>query len=73
MWSSITKDQFLAAVEQLPEDLRACFRMQALEKHGYSHIAATLKIPIGTVGTRLLRARKKLVELLLPEHGRSKP
>jgi RNA polymerase sigma-70 factor (ECF subfamily) len=47
--------------------------MHALEGHDYSHIAATLKIPSGTVGTRLLRARRKLRELLLAENGRSEP
>jgi RNA polymerase sigma-70 factor (ECF subfamily) len=47
--------------------------MHALEGHDYSHIAATLKIPSGTVGTRLLRARKKLRELLLAESRRSEP
>lgn len=72
-WASITEAQLRAAVDQLPEDLRDCYRMHALEGHDYSHIAATLKIPSGTVGTRLLRARKKLRELLLAETGRSEP
>jgi RNA polymerase sigma-70 factor (ECF subfamily) len=71
IWSSITGDQLRAAVERLPADLRDCYRMHALEGHDYSHIAATLKIPIGTVGTRLLRARKKLRELLLAKIGRN--
>jgi RNA polymerase sigma-70 factor (ECF subfamily) len=73
VWAPITEAQLLAAVEQLPEDLRVCYRMHALEGHDYSHIATTLKIPIGTVGTRLLRARKKLRELLLAKSRRSGP
>jgi RNA polymerase sigma-70 factor (ECF subfamily) len=71
IWSSITGDQLRAAVERLPADLRDCYRMHALEGHDYAHIAATLKIPIGTVGTRLSRARKKLRELLLAKIGRN--
>lgn len=73
VWSSITEEQLRAAVERLPEELRDCYRMHALEGHDYAHIAATLKIPSGTVGTRLLRARKRLRELLLAESGRSDP
>jgi RNA polymerase sigma-70 factor (ECF subfamily) len=73
IWASITEAQLHAAVERLPEDLRDCYRMHALEGRDYSHIAATLKIPSGTVGTRLLRARKKLREQLLAESGRSEP
>jgi RNA polymerase sigma-70 factor (ECF subfamily) len=73
VWRSVTETQLRAAVEQLPEDLRDCYRMHALEGHDYARIVATLKIPSGTVGTRLLRARKKLRELLLAGSGRSDP
>jgi RNA polymerase sigma-70 factor (ECF subfamily) len=40
--------------------------MHALENRSYQEIAATLGIPKATVGTRLIRARRKLRELLMP-------
>lgn len=65
-WDSITLAQLQAAVERLPEDVRGCYRMHALEGKNYVFIAAKLGIPSATVGTRLLRARRKLREILLP-------
>jgi RNA polymerase sigma-70 factor, ECF subfamily len=49
---------------QLSESLRAPYEMFALEGRSYADIGTTLGIPWATVGTRLLRARRKLRELL---------
>jgi RNA polymerase sigma-70 factor (ECF subfamily) len=64
IWSALTEEHLLAAIERLPEDVRECYRLHALEDWDYARIAKTLNIPSGTVGTRLLRARRKLRELL---------
>jgi RNA polymerase sigma-70 factor (ECF subfamily) len=58
------------AIEVLPEGDRAALLLFALEELGYAEIAIALEIPIGTVRSRINRARRKLRELI-PEEGRS--
>ena len=65
-WADVTADDLQAAVAKLPADVREVYRMHALDGKDYIHIAETLAIPKGTVGTRLLRARRLLKELLAP-------
>jgi len=64
-WAAIDTDDVRAAVAQLPDDVRDTYRLFALEGRDYATIAAALEIPKATVGTRILRARKRLRELLL--------
>jgi RNA polymerase sigma-70 factor (ECF subfamily) len=64
-WELVTEDQLRAAIEGLPDDVRAAYRMFALEGKDYVAIAEALGVPKATVGTRLLRARRKLKEALL--------
>jgi RNA polymerase sigma-70 factor (ECF subfamily) len=64
-WASITPEQLEAAVDSLDEEFRSVYRLHA-EGRSYQEIANLLSIPRPTVGTRLLRARRKLRELLLP-------
>jgi len=54
------------AIEQLPENQRAMIAMFHLENLSYEDIAATLDMPIGTVKSRLNRARLALREILDP-------
>jgi RNA polymerase sigma-70 factor (ECF subfamily) len=68
-WASISTEQLREALSQLPEDFQVVYRMHALENRSYQEIAATLGIPKATVGTRLIRARRKLRELLMPLTG----
>ena len=42
------------------------YRLHALEGRSYQEISERLGIPKATVGTRLIRARRKLKELLMP-------
>ena len=51
------------AVAKLDPEFRDIYRLHALEGRSYAEIAAQLDLPQNTVGTRLLRARKKLREL----------
>lgn len=53
-------DELLQAVSDLPEDYRKVFLMAALEDSPYQEIADKLGIPVGTVMSRLWRARKSL-------------
>jgi RNA polymerase sigma-70 factor, ECF subfamily len=63
-WERIDSEQFRMAIEQLPHNVCDTYRLFALESYDYVEIAAALGIPKSTVGTRLLRARKLLRELL---------
>jgi RNA polymerase sigma-70 factor (ECF subfamily) len=51
-----------AAIRRLPEDQRAVFVLRTEEELSYEQIAEALGIPIGTVMSRLSRARAKLLE-----------
>jgi RNA polymerase sigma factor (sigma-70 family) len=65
-----------AAIEKLPREYREALVLRELEDLSYQEIAAVLEIPLGTVMSRLARARKRLEEVLrtpAPErkHGSS--
>jgi RNA polymerase sigma-70 factor (ECF subfamily) len=65
LWTKIGGEQLRAAVERLEPEFREVFTLHAFERRSYRDIAAALDIPQNTVGTRLLRARRKLRVLLL--------
>ena len=52
------------AIDQLPEKLRVVVVLAAIEGHGVREVAALVRIPEGTVKSRLFEARRKLQELL---------
>jgi RNA polymerase sigma-70 factor, ECF subfamily len=70
-WQAITPEELLAAVAQLDTELREVTRLHGLERRSYKDISRTLGIPMGTVATRLSRARQRLRRLLAgePEAG----
>jgi RNA polymerase sigma-70 factor (ECF subfamily) len=49
-----------AAIEALPEDLRAAIVLRELEGLSYEEIAATMDCPVGTVRSRIFRAREAI-------------
>ena len=56
--------QIAAALAALPEESREVLVLREIEELSYKHIAAVLDLPIGTIMSRLSRAREKLaVEL----------
>lgn len=55
-----------AALRSLPEDQRLCVLLVDVEEMEYREAADLLGIPIGTVRSRLARARLRLFSLLLP-------
>jgi len=57
------------AIEQLPEDLREVIVLREIEGLSYKEIAQIAEMPIGTVMSRLFRARERLKELLAGYHG----
>jgi RNA polymerase sigma-70 factor (ECF subfamily) len=68
-WAELDLDDVRAAVSSLPDDVRDTYRMYALDGRSYAHIANALGVPKATVGTRILRARKRLRQLLLAQLG----
>lgn len=69
VWGDVTVDDVRAAVRELPGEFRRAYEMHAFETRSYDDIAKTLGVPKSTVGTRLLRARRKLRALLATRHG----
>jgi RNA polymerase sigma-70 factor (ECF subfamily) len=66
-WEKITDEQVAHALEQLESPFREVYQLRLLHQCSYDEIAARLLIPRSTVGTRLMRARKKLRETLLDQ------
>ena len=64
------KDEIQAAVTQaidaLPEDLRTAIILRELEGMSYEEIAVTMECPIGTVRSRIFRARESIDKVLRP-------
>ena len=54
------------AVEQLPADLRQALLLRELEGLSYEEIAALVNCPVGTVRSRIFRARQTVAERLEP-------
>ena len=62
-WDDVD-ERLAAAVRALPDEFRAPFLLFAVEDLKYREIAAVLDVPIGTVMSRLARARRQLMERL---------
>lgn len=52
------------ALSQLPDEFRAALVMRELEERSYAEISEILGISIGTVESRIFRARERLAEIL---------
>ena len=59
-----------AVIENLPEPFRETLVLRELEELSYKEIATLTATPIGTVMSRLARARQMLSDILLPEGAR---
>ena len=55
-----------STIEQLPEELRRAIQMREIEGMSYEDIAQALDCPIGTVRSRIFRAREAIAEKLRP-------
>ncbi|MDH4573054.1 RNA polymerase sigma factor RpoE [Salinicola acroporae] len=73
--AAIARDQLesavFAAIEQLPDDLRTAITLREFDGLSYEDIATIMECPVGTVRSRIFRAREavdKHIEPLL-EHG----
>jgi RNA polymerase sigma-70 factor (ECF subfamily) len=55
-----------AAMESLPEELRTAITLREIEGMSYEDIAKMMDCPIGTVRSRIFRAREAVAEKLRP-------
>ena len=66
----ILKDEIQAtiarAIDSLPDDLKTAITLRELEGMSYEEIAQTMECPIGTVRSRIFRARDAIDSLLKP-------
>ncbi|MEK7812022.1 MAG: RNA polymerase sigma factor RpoE [Pseudomonadota bacterium] len=60
-----------ASLQQLPEDLRTALTLREIEGLSYEEIAAVMSCPIGTVRSRIFRAREVVASNLRPLLGTS--
>jgi RNA polymerase sigma-70 factor (ECF subfamily) len=60
------------AMEALPEELRTAIQLREIEGMSYEDIAAAMDCPIGTVRSRIFRARESIAAELRPLLGTSK-
>ncbi len=64
MHNQVNLAQVNKAMDKLPEDQRSVLAMVAIEGMSYKEVANILEIPIGTVMSRLSRARTSLSQWL---------
>jgi RNA polymerase sigma-70 factor (ECF subfamily) len=57
-------DELWRAIDALPEKLRIVIVLASIEGHGVEEVAALLRLPAGTVKSRLFAARQRLKEQL---------
>jgi len=60
------------AVENLPEELKTAISLREIEGLSYEEIAEIMNCPIGTVRSRIFRAREAIAEKLRPLLGTNK-
>ncbi len=61
-----------ATIDQLPEELRTAIQLREIEGMSYEDIARIMDCPIGTVRSRIFRAREAIAERLRPLLGTRK-
>jgi len=71
--STLFGQDVLAAIEGLPPDYRSILLLVAVEDLSYAEAATVLNVPVGTVMSRLSRAREQLRLLLETKPTSAKP
>jgi RNA polymerase sigma-70 factor (ECF subfamily) len=59
-------------MEELPEELRTAIALREIEGMSYDDIAEVMNCPIGTVRSRIFRARETIAERIRPMLGTAK-
>jgi RNA polymerase sigma-70 factor (ECF subfamily) len=61
-----------SSLNELPDDLRTALALREIEELSYEEIAAAMNCPVGTVRSRIFRAREAIATNLRPLLGTSK-
>jgi RNA polymerase sigma-70 factor (ECF subfamily) len=67
------RDVLQRAIEELPEEQRECVVLIDIQEFDYEQAATILKIPVGTVRSRLSRARMRLATRLHSFNNADRP
>jgi RNA polymerase sigma-70 factor (ECF subfamily) len=60
------QQKLFAAIESLPDDLRAAITLREIEGLSYEEIAGVMECPVGTVRSRIFRAREAIDKVIVP-------
>jgi RNA polymerase sigma-70 factor (ECF subfamily) len=60
----LARADVVSAIQQLPEEQRSVLLLVSIEDLSYAQVAEVLAIPVGTVMSRLSRARERLRQIL---------
>ncbi len=66
MMSEQMREAVLAGLEALPEDLRTALTLREIEGLSYDDIAEIMECPVGTVRSRIFRAREAIDKRIQP-------
>ena len=66
LMSEQLKQVVMKAIDDLPDDLKQAITLRELDGLGYEEIAQTMDCPIGTVRSRIFRAREAIDERIRP-------
>ncbi|WP_113905996.1 RNA polymerase sigma factor RpoE [Aliidiomarina celeris] len=66
LMSEQLKTVIMTTIESLPDDLKQAITLRELDGLGYEDIAITMDCPIGTVRSRIFRAREAIEEKIRP-------
>lgn len=69
VWDDLSDDDVSSALRELPPAFARAYTLYAVERRSYADIAKELNVPVGTVGTRLRRARLQLRRVMLGRMG----
>lgn len=68
-WETLDRRDICTGLDKLPDEQRQAFELFAFEGCSYAAIASRVGIGKLTVGTRILRARRRLMQVLSENHG----
>jgi RNA polymerase sigma-70 factor (ECF subfamily) len=60
------QNKLFSAIDSLPDDLRAAITLREIEGLSYEEIAAVMECPVGTVRSRIFRAREAIDKVIVP-------
>ena len=68
--NQLSRDQLrqvvFKAIEQLPDDLKAAITLREFDGMSYEEIAEVMQCPVGTVRSRIFRAREAIDKKMMP-------